>query len=68
MLPAAAYALLPNLEKGLFFAIEEGSTVFVVCFLHTRGQVFFVSDAWSASATYHLPCCEHCDQRVGRSP
>ena len=26
-LPAASYALLPNPEKGLFFAIREGSTV-----------------------------------------
>ena len=38
MLPAASYALLPNLKKGLFFAIAEGSRIFVVYFLHTRGQ------------------------------
>ena len=24
----------------------------------------FVSDAWSAPATYHRPCCQHCEQRV----
>ena len=67
MLPAAAYALLPNLEKGLFFAIGEGSRIFVDCFLHTLIKVF-VSDASLAPATYHRPCCEHRDQRVGRSP
>ena len=39
-LPAASYALLLNLKKGLFFAIGEGSIVFVVCFLHTSGQMF----------------------------
>ena len=27
-LPAASYALLPNLKKGLFFAIGEGSRIF----------------------------------------
>ena len=66
-LPAASYALLTNLKKGLFFAIREGSWIFVVCFLHTRGRMF-VSDAWPAPATYRGPCCEHCDQRVDRSP
>ena len=40
MLPAASYALLPNLIKGLFFAIGEGSISFVVGFLHTCGQMF----------------------------
>ena len=39
MLPAASYALLPNLKKGVFFAIGEGSIIFFVCFLHTRGQM-----------------------------
>ena len=99
MLPAASYALPPNLKKGLFFHVEEGSRFFYVCFLHARGQIFlyqtpgrpeggsdpltdaprsafsthswtnvFVSDAWPAPTTYHRPCCEHCDQRVGRSP
>ena len=28
----------------------------------------FVSDAWPVPATYQRPCCEHCDQKVGRSP
>ena len=39
-LPVASYALLPNLKKGIFFAIGEGSRNFVVCFLHTSGQMF----------------------------
>ena len=37
-LPAASYAFLPKLKKGLFFAIGVGSSNFVVCFLDTRGQ------------------------------
>ena len=38
-LPAACNALLPNLKKGLFFAIGEGSTIFVACFLHSSAQM-----------------------------
>ena len=38
-LPAVSYALLPNLKKGLFFAIGEGSIIFVVCFLHSSTQM-----------------------------
>ena len=38
-LPAASNALLPNLEKGLFFAIGEGSRIFVACFLHSSAQM-----------------------------
>ena len=37
-LPAASYALLPNLKKGLFFAIREGSRNFVAYFLHSSAQ------------------------------
>ena len=37
--PAASYALLPNLKKGLFFAIGEGSTIFVFCFLNNSAQM-----------------------------
>ena len=37
---AASYALPPNLKKGLFFAIGEGLRIFVVCFLHSREQIF----------------------------
>ena len=37
--PAASYALLPNLKRGLFFAIGEGSRIFVACFLHSSAQM-----------------------------
>ena len=40
-LPAVSYALFPNLEKYLFFAIGQGSRFFVVCFLYTSGRMFF---------------------------
>ena len=36
-MPAASYAFLPNLKKGLFFAIGEG--YFVACFLHSSAQM-----------------------------
>ena len=38
-LPAASYALLPNLKKGIFFAIGEGSRILVACFLHNSAQM-----------------------------
>ena len=38
-LPAASYALLRNLKKGLFFAIGEGSRTFVASFLHSSTQM-----------------------------
>ena len=38
-LPAASYALLPNLKKGLFFAIGEGPRIFVACFLHSSAHM-----------------------------
>ena len=38
-LPAASYALLPNLKKGLFFAIGEGSRISVACVLHSSAQM-----------------------------
>ena len=38
-LPAASYALLPSLKKGLFFAIGEGSRFFVACFLPVHSSV-----------------------------
>ena len=39
-LPAASYALRPNLKNGLFFAIGEGSIIFVACFLHSSAQMY----------------------------
>ena len=41
-LPVASYTLLSNLEKDRFFAIGEGLRFFVVCFLHTREQIFCI--------------------------
>ena len=38
-LPAASNALLPNLKKGRFFAVGEGSRLFVACFLHSSAQM-----------------------------
>ena len=38
-LPAASNALLSNLKKGLFFAIGEGSRIFLACFLHSSAQM-----------------------------
>ena len=38
-LPAASSALLSNLEKGLFFAIGEGSRIFVACLVHSSAQM-----------------------------
>ena len=38
-MPAASYALLPNLKNGLFFAIGEGWRFFVACFLHSSAQM-----------------------------
>ena len=38
-LPAASYALDPNLKKSLFFAIGEGSRNVVACFLHRSAQM-----------------------------
>ena len=38
-MPAASNALLPNLKTGLFFAIGEGSMIFVACFLHSSVQM-----------------------------
>ena len=38
-LPAASYALLPDLKKGLSFAIGEGWRIFVACFLHSSAQM-----------------------------
>ena len=38
-MPTASSALLSNLEKGLFFAIGEGSTIFVACLVHSSAQM-----------------------------
>ena len=38
-MPAASYALLPNVKKGLLFAIGEGSIIFVACFLLSSARM-----------------------------
>ena len=38
-LPAASNTLVPNLKKGLFFAIGDGSRIFVGCFIHSSAQM-----------------------------
>ena len=38
-MPEASNALLPNLKKGLFSAVGEGSIIFVACFLHNSDQM-----------------------------
>ena len=58
-LPAAAYSLLPNLKKALFFAIGEGSRMFDRLFRTHQWPNVFVSDAWEAPAC-HRRCCERC--------
>ena len=46
-MPAALYALLPNLTKGLLFAIGEGSRIFVACFLHSSAQTcLYQTSGW----------------------
>ena len=40
-LPGASYGILPNLKKYTMFAIRDGWRIFVFCFAHTSGQLFF---------------------------
>ena len=67
-LPAASYALLPKPEKKACFLPSERDRDFCRLFSKRQRPNVFVSDAWPAPATYHGSFCEHCDQRVGRSP
>ena len=39
-LHATSYVLLPDLKKGLLFAVGEGSRFFVACFLHSSAQMW----------------------------
>ena len=66
-LPTASYALLPNLKKA-YFCHRRGIENFCSLFSTRQRLNVFVSDAWPAPAIYHRSFCEHCDQRVGRSP
>ena len=45
-------------KNCLVFTTVAGSRSFVVCFLDTRGQTFYV-EMWPAPATYHRSFCEH---------
>ena len=57
-LPAASNALLPNLKKGRFFAVGEGSSFFCRLFSTQQRPNVFVSDAWPAPATCHRSFCD----------
>ena len=39
-LPAASYGILSNLQKTIF-AIRDGRRIFIICLVHTSGQLFF---------------------------
>ena len=65
-LPAASYALLPNLKKLYFWPSERDREFFRLFYTQQRPNVF-VSDAWPAPATYHRSFCEYCEQRVSRN-
>ena len=58
----------PKPEKRSIFRHRRGIENFCRLFSTQQRPNVFVSDAWPASATYHRSFCEHCDQRVGRSP
>ena len=58
----------PKPEKRPMFCHRRGIENFCCLFSTQQRPNVFVSDAWPAPATYHRSFCEHCDQRVGRSP
>ena len=58
-LPAVSYALLPNMKKGLIFAIRDRSILCRLFSTQQRSNVF-VSDVWPTPATYHRPFCAYC--------
>ena len=55
-------------EKTPIFCHRRGIENFCRLISTQQRPNVFVSDAWPAPATYHRSFCEHCDQRVGRSP
>ena len=68
-LPAAPYVRCsPKPEKRPIFFHRRGIEIFGRLFSTQQHLKVLVSDAWQAPATYHRSFCEHCDQRVGRSP
>ena len=64
---AASYALLPNLRKGLFFAIGEGSRFFVACFLHSSALMCLYQTPGRRPPRF-TGRFVNTGQRVGRSP
>ena len=58
----------PKPEKRPIFLPSERDRECCRLFSTQQRPNVFVSDAWRAPATYHRSFCEHCDQRVGRSP
>ena len=65
--PAASYDLLPNLKKGLFFGIGEGSRFFVACFLRRSAQMYlYQKPRWRPPRITGR--FVNTGQRVGRSP
>ena len=59
-------------EKRPIFCHRRGIENFFRLFSTQQRRIqrrnVFVSNAWPAPATYHRSLCEHCDQRMGRSP
>ena len=58
----------PKPEKGLFFAIGEGSRNFVACFLHSSAQMSWYQTPGRRPPPITGRFVNTCDQRVGRSP
>ena len=58
----------PRPEKRAIFCHRRGIENFCRLFSTQQRPNMFVSDSSPAPATYHRSFCEHCDQRVGRSP
>ena len=58
----------PKPEKRPIFCHRRRMENFCRLFSTQQRPNVFVSDVRPAPATYHRSFCEHCDQRVGRSP
>ena len=58
----------PKPEKRIIFCHRRGIENFCRLFSTQQRPNVYVSNAWPAPATYHWWSCEHCDQRMGRSP
>ena len=61
-LPAASYALLPNLKKGLFLPSERDREFFVACFLHSSAQMCLYQTPGRRPPPI-TGRCEHCVTR-----